>query len=152
MRLQRVGRKNNPSYRVLVVDSHQGPKSGKFVDNLGSYDPKVDRIQLDAERVKEWISKGVQLSDTMHNMLVGQKIIEGKKINNLPRKSPIKKEGSEEVAPEAKEEAPAQEEVSEPAPAEEVAQSEAPVEEVAPAEAKEETPEVEEQTKEETPA
>ena len=89
MRLQRVGRKNNPSYRVLIVDSRQGPKSGKFVDQIGSYDPKVNRIELDGEKAREWIAKGVQTSDTVHNLLVGQKIIEGKKVNALPKKSPM---------------------------------------------------------------
>ncbi len=92
MRLQRIGRKNAPSYRVLVVDSHQGPKSGKFVDLIGSYDPKHDSITLDGEKVRAWIAKGVQVSPTVHNLLISQKIIEGKKINVLPKKSPIKKE------------------------------------------------------------
>ena len=93
MRLQRIGRKNNPSYRVLVVDSRQGPKSGKFVDSIGSYDPIGDHLLLDGEKAGMWIKKGVQVSPTVHNLLIGQKIIEGKKINVLPRKSPIKKEG-----------------------------------------------------------
>ncbi len=99
MRLQRIGRKNNPSYRVLIVDSRQGPKSGKFIDLLGSYDPKNDHIAIDGDKAKAWIGKGVQVSPTVHNLLINQKIIEGKKINVLPRKSPIKKEGEEIVAP-----------------------------------------------------
>lgn len=98
MRLQRIGRRNNPSYRVLVVDSRQGPKSGKFVDTIGSYDPKDNRIALDGDRARSWIAKGVQVSPTVHNLLVGQKIIEGKKINVLPKKSPIKQEGAEDAA------------------------------------------------------
>ena len=79
---------------MLIVDSRQGPKSGKFVDQIGSYDPKNDHIALDGEKVRMWISKGVQVSPTVHNLLISQKIIEGKKINVLPRKSPIKKEGA----------------------------------------------------------
>ena len=101
MRLQRVGRKNNPSYRVLVVDSRQGPKSGKFIDHIGSYDPKADRIVIDGEKAKSWIAKGVQVSPTVHNLLISEKIIEGKKINVLPRKSPIKKESTVVDAPSA---------------------------------------------------
>ena len=101
MRLQRIGRKNNPSYRVLVVDSRQGPKSGKFVDLLGSYDPKGNHVSIDGEKARAWIAQGVQVSGTVYNLLISQKIIEGKKINVLPRKSPIKKEGSEAVAPPA---------------------------------------------------
>ena len=98
MRLQRIGRKNNPSYRVLIVDSRQGPKSGKFVDIIGSYDPKDDRVALDGEKAREWIAKGVQLSPTVHNLLISQKIIEGKKINVLPQKTPPKKEGEDAIA------------------------------------------------------
>lgn len=78
---------------MLIVDSRQGPKSGKFIDLIGSYDPKNDHIAIDGEKAKVWIGKGVQVSPTVHNLLISQKIIEGKKINVLPRKSLIKKEG-----------------------------------------------------------
>jgi len=89
MRLQRVGRKNDPAYRIVVTDKRTGVGSDKHVDRLGSYNPKLNHIQLDAEKAKEWLSKGVQPSDTMHNILVSQKVIDAKKINVLPRKSPI---------------------------------------------------------------
>lgn len=112
MRLQRVGRKHSPSYRVLIVDSRQGPKSGKYIDQIGSYDPRNDQVALDGEKARSWIAKGVKTSGTVHNLLVSQKIIEGKKINVLPRKSPIKKEGGETVASAAS----ASEQSSEPAP------------------------------------
>src|SRR5688572_4955978 len=89
MRLQRIGRKNDPSFRVIVTDSRRGPKSGKRVDLVGSFNPKLDRVQIDGEKVKTWMAQGVQVSDTLHNLLVTEKIIEGKKINVLPRKSPV---------------------------------------------------------------
>ena len=101
MRLQRVGRKNDPSYRVVVTDSRTGPKSNKHVDLIGSYSTKMNKVQIDRDKVKGWISKGVQVSDTVHNILVGQKIIEGKKINVLPKKSPIVNE--EKIAKEKEE-------------------------------------------------
>lgn len=113
MRLQRIGRRNNPSYRVLVVDSRQGPKSGKFVDTIGSYDPSESRIVLDGERARAWIAKGVQVSPTVHNLLINEKVIEGKKINVLPKKSPIKAEGADEAAPAAEPAAEPAEEVTE---------------------------------------
>ena len=91
IRLQRIGRKNSPSYRVLVVDSHQGPKSGKFVDQLGSYDPKAGVFQINAEKAKAWIAKGAQLSATVHNMLVSKKIIDKPKITvQAPKKEVVK--------------------------------------------------------------
>ena len=89
MRLQRVGRKNDPSFRIVVTDKRTGVKSDKHIDRLGSYNPKMNHVQIDGEKAKEWLAKGVQPSDTLHNILVGQKIIEGKKKNVLPKKSPI---------------------------------------------------------------
>jgi small subunit ribosomal protein S16 len=89
MRLQRVGRKNDPSFRIVVTDKRNGAKSDRHIDRLGSYNPKLNHVQIDAVKAKEWLGKGVQPSDTVHNILVGQKVIEGRKKNVLPRKSPI---------------------------------------------------------------
>ena len=80
MRLQRIGRKNSPSYRVVVVDSRQGVKSGKFVDQLGSYNPKAGLYTINEEKAKAWLAQGVQPSPTVHNMLVSKKVIESAKI------------------------------------------------------------------------
>jgi len=141
MRLQRVGRKNDPSYRIVVTDKRTGPKSNKHNAIIGSYNPKMDHIQIDAAAAKEWLSKGVQPSDTVHNILVGQKVIEGKKINVLPRKSPIVDEAK--LAREAEEKATAEAKAKEEAEAAKV-EAEAPVEAV-----KEEAPATEEEAKEE---
>jgi small subunit ribosomal protein S16 len=100
IRLKRVGRKHEPVYRLVVTESTAGPKSGKQVEILGSYDPRFNKVQLKDGRVKYWLSVGAKASPTAHNILVGQKIIDGKKINVLPRKSPIIKEGTAE-APDA---------------------------------------------------
>ena len=96
IRLQRVGRKHDPSYRIILTDAKQGPKSGKFVENLGFYDARSDVKQVKGERVKYWIGNGAQVSDTVHNILISEKIIDGKKINALPKKTPIVKEVIEE--------------------------------------------------------
>lgn len=93
IRLQRVGRKNIPTFRVVLTDSRNSTKSGRFLEVLGSFDPRDDKQKLvKSDRVKYWISKGAQLSGTLHNFLVHTKVIEGKKINVLPKKTPIKKE------------------------------------------------------------
>ncbi len=102
MRLQRIGRKNDPSYRVVVTDSHNGPRTGNHVDLIGSYYPKMGAFQIDAEKAKKWISQGVQVSDTVHNFLVSEKIIEGKKKNVLPKKSPVIDEAKVKAEAEAK--------------------------------------------------
>ena len=102
MRLQRVGRKNNPAYRVVVVDKRTSTKSNKFVDLIGNYNPKLGQINLDGDKAKQWLSQGVQASDTVHNMLVSKKIIDAKKRNSLPKKSPIIDEAKVKAEAEAK--------------------------------------------------
>lgn len=104
----------------MVVGEHtMGPKSGKFLETLGSYNPKTKERTLSSERIQYWISKGAQASGTMHNMLVSANIISGKKINVLPKKTPPKKD---EPAVEAA--TPAQET---PAASQEEAPTETPV-------------------------
>ena len=102
MRLQRIGRKNSPSYRVVVTDSRNAVSRGRNVDLIGSYEPKLGRVQIDAEKAKHWLKQGVQPSDTVYNMLVSQKIVEGKKKNVLPKKSPIIDEAKLKAEAEAK--------------------------------------------------
>ena len=87
IRLQRIGRKNEPHFRVVLVDRKHSAKSGKFQEILGSYNPKKGEVTLETDRVKHWLSVGAQASGTVYNFLVDQKIIQGKKKNNLPKKS-----------------------------------------------------------------
>lgn len=109
IRLQRVGRKHEPVFRLVLTDSKNGPKSGRYLEVLGSYDPrKENKIeQFDIVKIKEHMSKGAKLSDTVHNFLVTRKAITGKKINTLPKKRPIKKEGAATPAEAPKVETPA---------------------------------------------
>ncbi len=132
IRLQRRGRKNDPSFRVILVEKKRAAKTGQFMEVLGSYDARTGRIALEAERIKEWMSKGVTVSDNIHNLLVSNKVIEGKKINILPRKSPPKKEGEEVVAEAAAPVAAAEAPIADETPAEKV--EEAPTEETPAAE------------------
>jgi small subunit ribosomal protein S16 len=90
IRLQRIGRKNDPSFRVVLTDSKNAAKSGKFKEILGSYNLKSGEVVFKADRVKHWIANGAQTSATVHNFLVHQKIVEGKKKNVLSKKSPTK--------------------------------------------------------------
>ena len=95
IRLQRIGRKNDPSFRVVLTDSKNSTKSGKFLEILGTYNPKAKegasgRV-FDVEKIKHWISKGAQCSGTLHNFLVHDKVIEGKKLNVLSKKKPTMK-------------------------------------------------------------
>jgi small subunit ribosomal protein S16 len=70
IRLARVGSKKNPVYRVVVADS-RSPRDGKFIDIVGRYNPQTDpsTIELDEAKVKDWISKGAQPSDSVQRLL-----------------------------------------------------------------------------------
>lgn len=107
IRLQRVGRKREPSFRVVLTDSKNSTKSGKTLEVIGSYDPRFNNPVINADRVKHWMSVGAQVTDTVHNILVGKKIIDGKKKNVLPKKSPIVKEPTAEEKAAAEEAAKA---------------------------------------------
>ena len=90
---------------MVLTDSKNSTKSGKFLEILGNYDSRRgENAAFKADRITHWISKGAQVSGTVHNLLVSKKIIEGKKINVLPLKKPIIKIKEEEKAPEVKEE------------------------------------------------
>lgn len=142
IRFQRTGRKNDPAFRIVVTDSKNSTKTGNHVDVVGSYHPKTKETILKGESIKKWLAIGAQASGTVHNLLVSKGIIEGKKVNVLPKKTPIVKEEEKkeeapqtEAAPEAPaaEEAP-QEEAAPEAPQEEAPKEEAPAEEVVPEE------------------
>ena len=111
--MQRIGKINQPSFRIVVTEHTASPKAGKFVEKVGTYNPKTKERNLNADRIKYWLSVGAKASGTMHNMLISMGIIEGKKVNVLPKKSPPKKEEpAVEAAPAAeapKEEVPAPE-------------------------------------------
>ncbi len=112
IRLQRVGRKHEPSFRLVLTDSKNSTKSGKYLEILGNYDSRRgEKSEFKADRVSYWMGKGAQVSDTVHNLLISKKIIEGKKINKLPLKKPIAKDAVEtqKAAEEKAEEAVAEE-------------------------------------------
>jgi small subunit ribosomal protein S16 len=117
IRLQRTGRKHEPTFRVVLTDSKNGPKSGKYIKNLGWFDSRIEnepKKQFDVDAIKSWMSKGAKLSLTVHNLLVGAKVIEGKKLNALPKKT-IQKKAVEAEASKPQEVAPvANSEVSTP--------------------------------------
>jgi small subunit ribosomal protein S16 len=89
IRLQRVGRKHEPVFRLVLTDSKNGPKSGKFLEILGSYDARRgEKAEFDTEKVKYWMGKGAQLSATINNLLLKRKVITGQKVNVLSKRFP----------------------------------------------------------------
>lgn len=125
IRLQRVGKNKEARFRMIVTDSRYAAKTGKFLEVVGAYDPEKKIRQINKDRVLYWIGKGALASGTVHNMLVGEKIVDGKKINVLPKKRPIKKEG-EETPQEAATQAESQAEVASEEPSTEEKKEEVP--------------------------
>ena len=70
IRLTRVGSKKNPIYRVVVADS-RSPRDGRFIEIIGRYNPQTDpsTIELDEDKVKDWLSKGAQPSDAVSKLI-----------------------------------------------------------------------------------
>jgi small subunit ribosomal protein S16 len=75
LRLTRVGSKKNPIYRVVAADS-RSPRDGKFIEIVGRYNPQTNpsTIDLDEDRVKDWLSKGAQPSETVRRLLKAKNI------------------------------------------------------------------------------
>lgn len=126
MRLARGGAKKRPFYRIVIADS-RSPRDGRFVEKIGFYNPMVgrdhpDRLRLDEERAKHWLSMGATPSDRVARFLGQANIIE------MPRKP----EQTKKNQPKAK----AQERMAAEEEARKAA-AEAPAEEAAPAEAEE---------------
>ena len=70
IRLRRMGRKKLPFYRIVVTDK-AAPRDGRFIEVLGTYDPRAEgeQVKLDAEKAKAWLAKGATPSDTVASLL-----------------------------------------------------------------------------------
>ncbi len=79
IRFQRVGRKNDPAFRIVLAEKRSKPKSGEQ-EILGAFHPKTKEVRLKAERISYWLSKGAQPSPRVWNLLVSQGAVQGKKI------------------------------------------------------------------------
>ena len=118
IRLARAGSKKRPFYRVVAADSRM-PRDGRFIEKLGTYNPLLskddsNRVKLDLERIKEWLSKGAQTTDRISRLLENLEVLP-KKIRNNPIKAKPKKEAEE---PKAEESTPQESKAEEPAPEE----------------------------------
>ncbi len=98
IRLQRIGKKHQPAYRLVVGEKRNKLRGGKQLEDLGWFNPVSDKSDFNKDRITHWLKMGAQPSDTVHNLLVGAKIVEGKKI--AVHKSPKAVEGA--VKPEEK--------------------------------------------------
>jgi small subunit ribosomal protein S16 len=124
IRLQRTGKKNQADFRIVLTEK-AAPVKKKFLEVLGSYNPRKKYFQVKEERLKYWLAQRVALSETLHNLLVDKGLAEGVKVKafSIPKKAaaPVEPAKPAEAAAEVKAEPTA-----EPAPAEEVKPVEAP--------------------------
>ena len=77
IRLRRLGAKKAPFYRVVVADS-RSPRDGRFIEEIGTYNPMTEpaSVSIDGEKVKDWMGKGAQPTDTVKRLLKTQGIID----------------------------------------------------------------------------
>ncbi|HPD19789.1 MAG TPA: 30S ribosomal protein S16 [Candidatus Pacearchaeota archaeon] len=94
IRLFKIGKKKQPSYKVVVTDKRNAPARGKFVEEIGTYNPLTKEAAFKKERVLYWLGTGAQASDTVHNLLIKHNIIQGEK-----RKVHLKKKETTEEKP-----------------------------------------------------
>ena len=143
IRLSRGGAKKRPFYRIVVADSRRA-RDGKFIDQVGTYNPMLpkdspDRVKIDVEKAKEWMAKGAQPSDRVTLFLSNLGAVEKPVITEKTKKHLPKKKAQERLAAakEKEEAAKAPAEAEAPAEVEAPAEAEAPAEVEAPAEADE---------------
>jgi len=80
IRFLRKGKKNQPFFNIVVTDKKNPPKGGRFLESVGFFNPLTKERNLKKERIKYWLSVGAQVSDRVYNLLVEEKVIQGKKI------------------------------------------------------------------------
>lgn len=95
IRLFRVGKKNQSVFKIVVTDKRRPPRGGRFLEQVGFYNPLTKEKNLKEERIKYWLSVGAKPSDTIHNLLIKEKVIEGNKIP-VHKKTKKKEEKTEE--------------------------------------------------------
>jgi len=80
IRLRRMGAKKVPFYRIVIADS-RSPVQGRFIENVGWYDPRAKKVQADGEKILNWIKKGAQLTGSVKKLLVNYSVISPKKLS-----------------------------------------------------------------------
>ena len=109
IRLARGGAKKRPFYRIVVAEA-SSPRDGRFVERIGSYNPMLssdneNRLVLDGERAKYWMSKGAKPTLRVHKMMAGIGLLDSPEIREQPKKSAFGKKASGTRAAEAAESA-----------------------------------------------
>jgi len=112
IRLSRGGAKKRPFYRIVVADSRRA-RDGKFIDQVGTYNPmlpkdNLERVKIDVEKIKDWMAKGAQPSDRVTLFLSKLGVVEKPVITEKTKKHLPKKKTQERLAATKEKEAPAE--------------------------------------------
>ena len=113
IRLSMIGAKKRPIYKIVIADS-RFPRDGRFIEKVGLFNPllpkeKKERITIEAERIKHWISKGAKPTLRVSRILGEAQIMPMPKPRNNPNKAIPKKDRKKDGKEEPKKEAPKQE-------------------------------------------
>jgi small subunit ribosomal protein S16 len=105
IRLARGGTKKRPHYNIVIADS-RNPRDGRFIEKIGFYNPLLprdhaDRIKLDLEKAKAWMTKGAVASDRVHRFLSDAGVVKAR-VHNNPEKAKPRKKAQERAAAAAK--------------------------------------------------
>jgi small subunit ribosomal protein S16 len=108
IRLQRTGKKNQADFRIVLAEK-ESPVQKKFVEILGSYNPRKKNFKVFEERVKYWIGQNIEMSETVNNLLITKGFLNTKKVKafTIPKK-PVAAEAAPAAEASAKVETPAE--------------------------------------------
>ena len=106
IRMSRGGTKKRPFYKIVIADA-RSPRDGRFIERIGHYNPllpkeNAERVKMDLERMKYWLSQGAQPSDRISRFLAEVGLAEKKTKFNDPHKSAPRKKAQERLAAEKK--------------------------------------------------
>jgi small subunit ribosomal protein S16 len=156
IRLTRGGAKKRPYYRIVVANSRD-PRDGRFIEQVGTYNPMLpsdhsDRVRLKTDRIQKWLGDGAQPSDRVARFLADAGLMERRAIPTQTKKNLPKAKAQERLREAAEAAKAAEEAAAEEAPAEEVVAEEVVAEEASAEEASAEEASAEEASAEEAPA
>ena len=98
LRLMRMGKKKQPTYRIVVADS-RSPRDGRFIETVGTYAPRIEpsTIEIDNAKAVSWLAKGAQPTDRVARLLDSLGVLKHEQSNN-PKKALPKKKAQERAA------------------------------------------------------
>jgi len=106
IRFFRTGKKHQPSFKIVITDKKRPPRGGRFVEEVGFWNPLTKEKKLNKEKIERWLFVGAKPSVSVYNLLVSENILKGKKISKHKKKKEKKAESGEKKPEERPEEKP----------------------------------------------